>query len=154
VVDEQCPTFFCYSSKHAEHWIEKTNELVWMSERDGWNHLWLYDGDSGRVKNQITRGSWAVRNVERVDAEARQVWFSAGGVRSGQDPYYVDHCRVNFDGTGMVVLTEGNGTHDVDWSPDRKYFLDRWSRVDQPPVTELRRADGSLVCELERADAS
>ncbi len=154
VVDEQCPTFFCYSSKHTEHWIENTDELVWMSERDGWNHLWLYDSASGRVKNQITRGAWAVHNVERVDAETRQIWFTAGGLRPGENPYYVHHCRVNLDGTGMVVLTEGNGTHDVIWSPDWRFFIDRWSRVDQPPVTELRRAEGSLVCELERADTS
>jgi len=153
VVDEHCPTFFCYSSKHEEHWIEPTDELIWMSERDGWNHLWLYDSASGRVKNQITRGEWAVRDVERVDAEARQVWFTAGGIRPGQDPYFVHHCRVNFDGTGLVVLTEGNGTHEIEWSPDRRFFIDRWSRVDLAPVSELRRADGSLVCELERGDA-
>ena len=51
------------------------------------------------MKNQITRGEWVVRGVERVDESARQIWFRAGGIRPGQDPYYVHYCRVNFDGT-------------------------------------------------------
>jgi dipeptidyl aminopeptidase/acylaminoacyl peptidase len=62
---------------------------------------------------------------------------------------------VNFDGSGLVVLTEGDGTHSVQFSPDRSWFVDTWSRVDLPPVTELRRGeDGALIRELERADAA
>lgn len=155
IVDEQSKTFIDYSGKQFLEYLDDTGELIWMSERDGWNHLYLYDVKTGAVKSQITRGEWVVRGVERVDAEKRQVWFRAGGIRPGQDPYYVHFCRVNFDGTGLVILTEGDGTHTVDFSPDRRFLVDTWSRVDQPPVTELRRAeDGKLVCELERADWS
>ena len=154
VVNEECKTFFCYSSKQHQHWTEATRELLWMSERDGWNHLWLYDAATGRVKNQVTKGAWAVRGVDKVDEQGRQIWFRAGGIRPGQDPYHVHHCRVNFDGTGLVVLTEGDGTHTIDWSPDRKFFVDTWSRTDLPPVNELRRADGTFVCELELGDSS
>jgi dipeptidyl aminopeptidase/acylaminoacyl peptidase len=126
-----------------------------MSERDGWNHLYLYDYRNGKVKNQITKGQWVVRGVDRVDEEKRQIWFRAGGVRSEQDPYYLHYCRVNFDGTGLVILTAGDGTHTISYSPDQRYFIDTWSRVDLPPVSELRQAaDGSLVCELEKADWS
>ena len=153
IVDEQSKTFIDYSGKQFLEYLDDTGELVWMSERDGWNHLYLYDVKTGAVKNQITRGEWVVRGVERV--EKRQVWFRASGIRPGQDPYYVHICRVNFDGSGLVILTEGDGTHTVDFSPDRRFLVDTWSRVDQPPVTELRRADdGELVCELERADWS
>lgn len=154
-IDERSPTFIDYSGKFYLHYLDDTNEAIWMSERDGWNHLYLYDTHKGEVKAQITRGPWVVRGVERVDPVKRQVWFRAGGIRPGQDPYYVHHARVNFDGTGLVVLTEADGTHRIDWSPDRRFFVDQWSRVDLPPTAELRRGeDGSRVCELERADAS
>src|SRR6185369_2394045 len=122
---------------------------------DGWNHLYLYDSKTGEVKNQITRGPWVVRGVDFVDREKRQIWFRAGGIRAEQDPYYIHYCRVNFDGSGLVVLTAGDGTHEVEFSPDRKFLIDSYSRVDMPPVTELRRTDdGSLVCPLEKANWS
>ena len=155
VIDEQSETFIDYSGKQFSHYLDNTNEIIWMSERDGWNHLYLYDADTGSVKNQITRGPWVVRQVENVDEEKRQIWFQAGGIRPEQDPYYIHFCRVNFDGSGLVVLTRSNGTHDITFSPDRRFFLDRWSRVELPPVTELRSTeDGKLIFELERADWS
>jgi dipeptidyl aminopeptidase/acylaminoacyl peptidase len=153
VVEETSPTFIDYSQKTELHWLDSTGELVWASERDGWNHLWLYDVRAGRVKNQVTRGEWVVREVVRIDPEQRQVWFKAMGIRPGEDPYHVHLARVNLDGSGLTVLTEGDGTHEWEFSPDGRWFIDRWSRVDAPPVTELRRsADGKLVCVLERAD--
>ncbi len=155
LVEETSPTFIDYAGKYFLHWLDATGELIWMSERDGWNHLYLYDTRDGRVKNQITRGEWVVREVDRVDEEKREVWFQAGGIRPGQDPYQIHHCRVRFDGTGLVVLTEGDGTHSADFSPDRRFLVDTWSRPDLPPVSELRRADtGALVCPLEKADDS
>jgi dipeptidyl aminopeptidase/acylaminoacyl peptidase len=155
IVDEQSRTFIDYAHKQFVHFLDDTRELIWMSECDGWNHLYLYDSESGQVKNQITRGPWVVRDVDRVDEQARQIWFRAGGIRPEQDPYFVHLCRINFDGSGLLILTAGDGTHTVAFSPDRRFFVDTWSRVDLPPVSELRRAaDGGLVCELERADAA
>jgi dipeptidyl-peptidase-4 len=155
IVDEQSKTFIDYSGKYFAEFLNETDELIWMSERDGWNHLYLYDTKTGHVKNQITRGEWVVRGVDRVDPQSRQIWFRAGGIRPGQDPYHVHHCRVNFDGSSLTVLTEGDGTHTVEFSPDRRFAIDTYSRVDAPPVIELRKTDdGSLVCELERSDIS
>jgi dipeptidyl aminopeptidase/acylaminoacyl peptidase len=155
IIDERSPTFIDYAHKFFLRRLDATGELLWMSERDGWNHLYLIDARTGRVKNQITRGPWVVRGVDRVDEAKRQVWYRAGGIDPEQDPYYVHFCRVNFDGTGLVRLTEGDGTHAVDYSPDRRFLIDTYSRVDLAPVTEVRRVeDGGLVCELERADMS
>lgn len=154
IVDEVSETFVNYSGKFFCDYLP-TDEIIWMSERDGWNHLYLYDYKSGAVKNQITKGEWVVRRVEKVDREKRQIWFQAGGIRPEQDPYYVHFARVNFDGSDLVVLTAGDGTHEVKFSPDDRYIVDTWSRVDSAPVTELRRtADGTLVCKLEEADTT
>jgi dipeptidyl-peptidase-4 len=155
IVDEQSETFIDYDGKHFAKYLEDTNEIIWMSERDGWNHLYLYDADTGKVKNQITKGEWVVRAVDRVDETARRIWFQLGGYYPDQDPYYIHYARVDFDGTGFTLLTEGNGTHRISYSPDGRFFVDTCSRVDKPPVTELRRtSDGKRVCELEQADAS
>ena len=155
VVNEESKTFIDYSGKSFTEYLDHTGEIIWMSERDGWNHLYLYDAKTGAVKNQITKGEWVVRRVDRVDREQRQLWFQAGGIRPGQDPYLVHFCRINFDGSGLTILTEGNGTHAVQFSPNRRLLIDTWSRADAPPVSELRRADnGKLVCQLEAADAS
>jgi dipeptidyl-peptidase-4 len=155
IIDEHSKTFIDYAGKFFLERLEDSDEFLWMSERDGWNHLYRIDARTGRVKNPVTHGPWVVRGVDRVDAAKRQVWFRAGGIDPAQDPYYIHYCRVNFDGTGLVRLTEGDGTHTVAYSPDRRFLLDSSSRVDLAPVTELRRVeDGKLVCELERADTS
>ena len=154
IIDERMPTFFEYSAKKYRYDIADGKEIIWMSERDGWNHLYRYDGKTGKVKNQITKGPWVVRGVDWVDTTARQIYFTASGMYPGKDPYFVHGYRVSFDGTGLTTLTDGNANHTITYSSDHRYFADLSSRVDLPPVLELRRAsDGKLLSELERADA-
>ena len=126
IIDEQSgpDSFIHYSGGRYRYDVADGREIIWQSERDGWQHLYLYDGATGRVKNQITRGEWVVRGVERVDEEARQIWFTAGGMNSGQDPYFIHHYRINFDGTGLVAFTEADGNHDVSWSPGGEFYVD------------------------------
>lgn len=155
IVEETPDTFVDYVNSTYLHRIEKTGEAIWMSERSGWRHLYLVDERARGVKNAITSGEWVVRGIDRVDEEKRQVWLRVAGIHAGQDPYFIHVARVNFDGTGLTVLTEGDGTHEIELSPDGQYLIDRYSRVDLPGVVELRSAEtGSLVCELERADWS
>lgn len=153
IINEETKTFFPYSVKKYRHDVEDGREVIWMSERDGWNHLYLYDGATGTVRNQITKGNWVVRGVDRVDPVARQIWFQASGIQAGQDPYQIHYYRIGFDGSGMTALTQADGNHVVTYSPDNKYYVDTWSRVDLAPVSQLRRTgDGTVVMELERAD--
>ena len=155
VIDEVGKTFVDYAYKQHFRLMPETNEILWMSERDGWNHLYLFDSVAGGLQNQVTKGEWVVRRVERVDEKKRQIWFRASGVYSDQDPYYIHFGRVNFDGSGLVWLTAGDGTHSITYSPDRRFLIDTYSRVDLPPVTELRNAEtGELVSGLEKADWS
>ncbi len=160
VIDEKSETFIW--TVHAEdlrlslvNWLENTGEIIYVSEMDGWRHLYLADAGQGKIVNQITQGPWVVRGIDQIDEEARQIWFNACGMNPDQDPYFLHYYRVNFDGTGLVALTEGNGNHSIQYSPDRRYLIDTYSRVDMAPVHNLRRvADGKLVCELEKADIS
>lgn len=162
LINEECKTFFDYADKLYLQYLDDTNEAIWMSERDGWNHLYLIDLKTGDVKKQITKGEWLVRRVDRVDAKAREIHFRAMGIHPGQDPYHVHCARIKFDGTGLVHLTGGDGTHGTGgdpnplrYSPDGKHYVITRSRVDSPPVTELRRAeDGKVVLELEKADVT
>jgi dipeptidyl-peptidase 4 len=159
LLEERSDTFVDYSQKQWHRWLDQTDELLWMSERDGWNHLYLFDARSGSLKNQVTKGDWVVRGVERVDEGKRQVWLRVSGVHGDQDPYHTHLARVNFDGSGFTMLTGGDGTRPASGntmlSPNGKWIIDTYSRVDLAPVTELRRADsGALVCEIERGDAT
>jgi len=160
IIDEKSETFIW--TAHTENlrlnrvnWLEKTDEIIYASERDGWRHLYLVDAEQGKITNQITKGQWVVRGIDYIDEEERQIWFSASGRNRDQDPYLLHYYRVNFNGTGLVALTEGNGNHSIQYSPDHKYIIDTYSRVDMAPVHELRRAsDGKLICSLEKADIS
>ncbi|MDI1314728.1 prolyl oligopeptidase family serine peptidase [Prosthecobacter sp.] len=155
VVEETSKTFVDYTHKTWRHWLGKTGELLWMSERDGWCHIYLYDTKTGRVKNQITTGTWPAREVLHVDETKREIQFLASGLRKDEDPYHLHLCRINFNGTGFLHLTQGDGNHHIEFSPNRDYFTDSYSRADLPPVHELRRSsDGTLVCELEKTDAT
>ncbi len=152
LIAEEPKTFFCYSGKKFRNDLGDGAEIVWMSERDGWNHLFLYDGKTGAVKNQITKGNWVVRSVVQVDEKARQVYFSASGMYPGKDPYFVHYYRVNLDGTGLTTFTEADANHNVVFSSDSKYYIDTYSRIDLAPVLELRTTGDAKAHELERGD--
>ena len=164
VISEEVPTFFNYrtirpnsrdSGKQFRYDLDDGREVIWMSERDGWNHLYLYDGVTGDVKNQITKGEWVVRAVDSVDVANRRIWFQASGMMPEQDPYFVHYYRIDFDGSNLVQYTEADGNHTIFWSPDRQYYVDRYSRVDLPTVLELRRAsDRRMLAQLEKGDMS
>jgi dipeptidyl aminopeptidase/acylaminoacyl peptidase len=152
IIDEQSPTFIDYSGKRYRYDVKETGEIIWASERDGWNHLWLYDGNTGRVKNQITKGEWPVRRVVSVDVKERSIIFTASGREKG-DPYLIHYYRIGFDGTGLTHLTPADGNHEALFSENGNYFVDTWSRVDMPPVSVVRStADGSEVMKLAEAD--
>ena len=93
--------------------------------------------------------------MDQFDLEKRQIWFQASGMVPGEDPYQIHFCRVDLDGQNLVRLTDGDGTHEIQYSPNRRYLIDTYSRVDLPPVTTVRKVeDGRLICELERGDWS
>jgi len=155
LVRESPDTFVDYSQKTMLHWLDQSEQLIWASERSGWNHLYRIDASNGQVINPITKGKWVVRKIEHVDEKSEVVWFSALAIHPKQDPYHIHLAKVNLDGSDLTVLTQGDGTHRWEFNPERTLFVDRWSRVDHPEVAQLRSArDGSLIKELARQDIS
>ena len=152
--EERSETFIDYSQKTLLRWWPDDSAFLWMSERSGHNHLYRVEVGDGTM-TPITAGEWVVRAVEAIDFDAGTVELRGLGVHPGQDPYHVHHGRARLDGSGVTWWTEGDGTHEISFSPDRRYIVDTWSRVDLPPVHELRRTlDGERVAELARADIS
>ncbi len=129
------------------------SDIIHWSEEDGWAHLYLYGWD-GERKNRITSGPWHVDNILHVDPAARTIYFVAQGREKDINPYYNFLYRVNFDGTGLKLLTPGDFTHEVNMHERMRYFVDNRSRNDSAPVSTLCDVTGRKVMDLEEADMS
>ncbi len=164
LIDEQSKTFINYeplvmnqydTGKVFRYDVADGKEIIWASERDGWEHLYLINGKTGAVENQITKGDWVVRAVNHVDEQKRQIWFEASGMNAGEDPYFVHGYRINFDGTGLTPLTPAAADHHLEFSPDGRYYVDTWSRIDLAPTMALYRTeDNKELMEVEHTDIS
>jgi len=152
LIEETSKTFVNYSRYFRKN-LAGGNEIIWMSERDNWNHLYLYDRHTGKVKNQITKGEWYVRDIVNVDEKKREIIFSANGMVPNEDPYLVRYYRIRFDGTGLTCLTPEEGMHQAWFSDDKKFLVDVYSMVNKAPIAVLRNAaDGKIIMPLEKAD--
>ena len=135
--------------------LHETGEVVWTSERDGWNHLYLSSLKTGELRGQLTQGPWVVRQIVDVDEKARRIYFLANGREKDEDPYLTHLYVVGYDGKGLTLLTPENANHTVSVSPDHMYFVDDFSRPDLPALSALKRTkDGSQVRALEQTDIS
>lgn len=153
LADEQTNTFIYYNHVYR-HDLNDGEQMLWISERDGWRHIYLHD-NKGQIKRQITKGEWVVRNVDYIDEENEVIYFTASGFVPGEDPYNIHYCRIGFDGNGFEDMTPENGNHIITLSKDRNYFVDVYSRPDFPAVSQLRRtSDGSIVTTLETCDVT
>ena len=154
VVEESSEKFINYPRLWRQ-FVKDGKQLLWMSERDNWNHLYLYDVQKAKVIRQITKGDWFVRGIQRVDEEKGEIYFSASGVNKNEDPYLIHYYKIGMDGKNMVALTPEEGNHSVQYTHDFRYLLDTYSKVDQAPVTVVRDAQtGKLLKTLEKADIS
>ena len=133
---------------------ENGKELIHWSERDGWAHLYLYDAD-GNLKNRITKGSWHVDQIKHVDSKSRVVYFVANGKEADDTtPYYEHLYRVNFDGTGLALITPGDYFHATFIDREGRFVVDNYSRVNTIPATALYDNTGRKIMDLEECDFS
>ncbi len=135
------------------HDFEDGRYILWTSERDGRNHIYLYDRRKAALVRQVTRGQFYVRDIQKVDEKQRVVYFSACGMNKDEDPYFVHYYRIGLDGRHLVRLTPEAGHHQAVFTDDMAYLIDTYSTVTTPPVTVLRSGrDGKVLQTLETAD--
>lgn len=138
----------------ATNWKPLPNgDVVWFSERDGWGHLY-HVGADGAVRHQVTSGNWVVTELLDVDVASGRVYFTARGREATRHPEYDLLYSVALDGSALTLLSPEDGDHTIVPVPGAHVLIDSYSRVDTPPVTVLRGADGRVIRELERADIS
>ena len=150
IVEERMNT---YQETRPIHVFGEGKEFIQWSERDGWAHLYLYD-DQGNLKNRITKGSWHVERVVKVDPATRTIYFTANGREKGENPYYEHLYRVHADGSGLRLLTQGEYFHKVAMDDDARYVVDNYSRVNTVPCAILIDRNGNKVMDLQESDFS
>ncbi len=154
VLEEKVDTFF-ESGYNEVNWhiLNESNEVIWFSQRDDWGHLYLYDLNTGKLKNRITSGNWTVLQVLRIDRKKRILYFTGAG-REFDDPYFQYLYSVGLDGSDFKLLTPANANHSVSLSPTGDYFVDTYSTPVEPPVSEVRDKSGIKRLSFEKADIS
>ena len=170
IIEEKNDKYVNYSRQYR-HDFKNGKYIIWTSERDNYNHIYLYDKEKGQLIRQITKGDFYVRSIDYIDEDKGIIYFSANGhtgLRESdkqknykfagtnateEDPYLIHHYRIGIDGKGLICLNPEEGNHSVRYTDDKKYMIDTYSTILNPPVTVLRRtSDGKVLKELERAD--
>src|SRR5436305_1302872 len=116
-----------------------SHEFFWLSDRDGYQHLYRYDY-SGKLVNQVTSGPWMVARVEGSDAKNQTLYYTSTEASPLQRQLY----SIHFDGTGKSRITTTEGTHRIDMAPTATYFIDRYSSLTQPLQVEMWAPDRKL----------
>jgi dipeptidyl aminopeptidase/acylaminoacyl peptidase len=135
-------------------YLPETNEFLWYSEKSNYAQMYLYDLTTGKEKNQITHGDGPVTQVLNVDKRNRVIYFLACGKERGEDPYFTNYYRTDFDGKNQTLLTPEVGDHAITPAPDGKSFVDVYSTVDKPQTAVLKDNTGKVLATLAHQDIS
>jgi dipeptidyl aminopeptidase/acylaminoacyl peptidase len=153
VIDEKTNTFI-FDQRIYTKYLPETHEIVWITDKDGWRHIYLVNELTGKEK-LVTKGNWVVRDIDSVDVKKKQIWFRGSGMNANEDPYFVHNYRIGFDGQKLTNLTPEVGNHTVVYSPDGSYYQDTYSQVNVAPVAVLKAtATGKKIMDLEHFDVN
>jgi dipeptidyl-peptidase-4 len=141
------------SERQNVRYVTAGGDFLWWSERSGWGQYYLYSND-GHLKNAVTSGAWRAERIVDLDSVKRVAYIAGVGREPGENPYYTHTYRVNLDGGMLTLVDAGNGTHTAALSPNKKWIVDSYSRVDLVPKSVLRDASGKVVMELQEMDIS
>lgn len=152
VIDEDNKPYVDYQMRSVS-FLNDGKEILFRSERNGWGHYYLYDTATGKLKNQVTDGTWVAGPIEKIDTVGRKIYFYGYGREAGVDPYYYMLYEADLDKPNRIrLLTPENATHSVKVSPSHHYFVDSYSTVSDVPVNVVRNRKGKVIMTLEQAD--
>jgi dipeptidyl-peptidase-4 len=152
VIDEENKPYLDYQMRSVS-FLNDGKEILFRSERSGWGHYYLYDTATGKLKNQVTDGTWVAGPIEKIDTIGRKMYFYGYGREHGVDPYYYMLYEASLDKPNELrLLTSENATHEVRVSPTNRYFVDSYSTVSDVPVNVVRNRKGKVIMTLDQAD--
>ena len=120
--------------------------FVWRSPRTGYSHLYHYTAE-GKLIGALTEGAWEVRSFIGLDPAKEFAYFTA----TKEDPLNVHAYRIELANGQISKITDGDGTHSLDFSHDFSYFIDDHSSIDSPSRYRLHRSDGTFLRQLNAA---
>ncbi len=141
----------------TEGWDQQLTPLpdnsgfLWMSERDGWRHVYLYDYQ-GKLVRQVTRGAFPVHQVAAVAPKGDALFLKASA--ESASPYEHLLYRTSLKGGALKRLSSDSGMHRLTLSPSGGHFLETWSSRTQPRLRDVVSADGKTRFRLTTADVS
>ena len=137
----------CYIDEQYFDYLYFTTDsknFIIMSERDGYNHIYLYSM-SGELKKQITKGNWDVTGFDGFDPENNVIYFTA----AAKDPSQREIYSIKINGKGLKMLSEKTGTNSAEFSNSFKYYINTYSSVNTPSFVSLHNSNGKMICVLE-----
>lgn len=152
VIHEEDKPYLDYQMRSIS-FLNDGKEILFRSERTGWGHYYLYDTATGKLKNQMTDGTWVAGPIEKIDTVARKVYFYGYGREKGVDPHYYMLYEAHLDKPNQVrLITPENATHEVKVSPSSRYFVGSYSTVEQEPINVVRNSKGKIIMTLSKPD--
>ena len=119
----------------------KDNSFIWTSEKDGFNHIYLYD-KTGKLKNQVTKGNWEVTAYYGFDEKNKTIYYQS--VENGST--IRDVYKIGLDGKNKLKLSQQVGTNSATFSPNFQFFINSFSSSSQPTINTLNSTnDGKQI---------
>jgi len=149
VMEEKNSTWVAISNFYTNvndmvYFPERSREFFWVSDRSGYYHIYRY-GYDGKLLNQVTKGDWDMIKVTGINAQTKNIYYLSAETSGLNQELYT----IKFDGSGKTKLSDAEGFHDIDMSPDTRYYIDKHSNINTPMQVALCNAQGKTLKTLE-----